>query len=127
MSTILVPLDGSKPGYRALDFAIRSSKGRPATRIHVLYVHPSIDVSGKVQIFVTLERMRELAIEQSRPVLDRAAARLAEAETSHTVEMLEGDQAEVIVRRAQKIGCDAIVMEAEEWAGSPVSWSVRLR
>ena len=69
-----------------------------------------IDVSGKVQIFVTPERMRGLANAQSRPILDRAAARLAEAEMSHTVEMLEGDPAEVIGRRAQELGCDAIVM-----------------
>lgn len=110
MSTILVPIDGSEPGYRALDFAIRSSKGRPESRIHALYVHPSIDVSGKVQIFVTRERMRELANEQSRPILERATARLAEAEMCHTVELLEGDPSEVIGRRAQELGCDAIVM-----------------
>jgi len=110
MSNILVPLDGSDPAYRALEFAIRLSRGRPDAAIHALYVHPAIDVSGKVQIYVTLERMREMAIEQGRPILDRAAARLADAELRHTVEMLEGNGAELIARRAEELDCDAIVM-----------------
>jgi nucleotide-binding universal stress UspA family protein len=110
MSNILVPIDGSDPGYRALEFAIRLSRGRRDAEIHALYVHPVIDVSGKIQIYVTLERMREMAAEQSRPILDRAAARLTEAEMRHTVEMLEGDAAEVIARRAGELDCDAIVM-----------------
>lgn len=110
MSNILVPLDGSDSAYRALEFAIRLSRGRPDAAIHALYVHPAIDVSGKVQIYVTLERMREMAIEQGRPILDRAAARLADAELRHTVEMLEGNGAELIARRAEELDCDAIVM-----------------
>ncbi|HET9474354.1 MAG TPA: universal stress protein [Steroidobacteraceae bacterium] len=110
MTTILVPIDGSEPGFRALDFAVRMLKGRPEGAIHALYVHPAIDVSGKVQIFVTLERMRELVSEQSRPILDRGTELLAGADVDHTVEMLEGDPAEIIARRAQELGCDAIIM-----------------
>jgi nucleotide-binding universal stress UspA family protein len=110
MSNILVPIDGSEPAYHALEFAIRLLRGRPDTAIYALYVHPPIDVSGKVQISVALERMREMAAEQSRLILDRAAARLTEVEMRHTVEMLEGDPAEVIARRAGELDCDAIVM-----------------
>jgi nucleotide-binding universal stress UspA family protein len=110
MATILVPVDGSEAGYRALKFAIRSLNGRPDGAIHALYVHPPVDVSGKVQIFVTLDRMRELANEYSRPILDRATELLAGATFDHTVEMLEGDPAEIIAHRAQELGCDAIIM-----------------
>lgn len=110
MTNVLVPIDGSGPGYRALELAIRSSQGKPGGKVHALYVHPTIDVPGVVPVFVTLERMRELAIEQSRPILDGAAARLTDAAIAHTVEMLEGDPAEVIARRAQELDCDAIVM-----------------
>jgi nucleotide-binding universal stress UspA family protein len=110
MSNILVPIDGSDPSDRALEFAIRLSRGRPDAAIHAIYVHPVIDVSGKIEIYVTLERMREMATEQSRPILDRAAARLTEAEIRHTVEMLEGDTAELIARRAEELECDVIVM-----------------
>jgi nucleotide-binding universal stress UspA family protein len=110
MSNILVPIDGSEPACRALEFAIRLSRARPEAAIHALYVHPPIDVAGKVQAFVTLERMREMATEQSRPILEHAAARLTDAEQRHTVEMLEGDTAEVIARRAEELDCDAIIM-----------------
>jgi nucleotide-binding universal stress UspA family protein len=110
MTTVLVPIDGSEPAHRALDLAIRSSQGKPEARIHALYVHPTIDVPGTVRAFVTLEQMRELATEQSRPTLDGAAARLTAAGIDHTVEMLEGDPAEVIARRARELDCDAIVM-----------------
>jgi nucleotide-binding universal stress UspA family protein len=110
MTTVLVPIDGSEQAYRALDLAIRSSQGKREARIHALYVHPTIDVPGTVRAFVTLEHMRELAAEQSRPIIDAAAARLEVAAIGHTVEMLEGDPAEVIARRARELDCDAIVM-----------------
>jgi nucleotide-binding universal stress UspA family protein len=65
MSNILVPIDGSDPGSRALEFAIRLSRGRSDAAIHALYVHPAIDVSGKIQIYLTLERMRQMAAESA--------------------------------------------------------------
>jgi nucleotide-binding universal stress UspA family protein len=110
MITVLVPIDGSEPGHRALDLAIRSAQGKPEARIHALYVHPTIDVPGTVRAFVTLGEMRALATEQSRPIVDGAAARLTAAGIDHAVEMLEGDPAELIARRAQELHCDAIVM-----------------
>lgn len=110
MSNILVPIDGSDPAYRALECAIRLSRGRTDAAIHALYVHPALDVSGSIQAYLTLDRMREMMNERSRPILDRAAARLTDAEIRHTVEMLEGDAAEVIARRAGELACDSIVM-----------------
>jgi nucleotide-binding universal stress UspA family protein len=65
MPRILVPVDGSDPSHRALAFAIELAKGAAGSEIHALYVHLPIDVAGKVQVFVTADRMRELAAEQS--------------------------------------------------------------
>lgn len=110
MPHILVPIDGSEPASRALEFAIRLSRGHPDAAIHALYVHPAIDVSGKIQIYVTPEHMREMATELGRPILDHAERRLADTGMRHAVEMLEGDAAEVIARRAADLDCDAIVM-----------------
>jgi nucleotide-binding universal stress UspA family protein len=108
--TFLVPIDGSEPAWRALDFAARLARSSPEGMVHALYVHPRIDVSGKVQIFVSETHMREMAMEESRPLIDAAKERLGALEVAHSVDILEGDAAEVIARRAMELGCDAIVM-----------------
>ena len=107
---ILVPIDGSEPAWRALEFAIRMVSGAPDGAVHVLYVHPRIDVAGKVQIFVSEQHMRELAMKESRWLMDAANERLRSAASRHATEILEGDPAEVIARRAQELGCETIVM-----------------
>jgi nucleotide-binding universal stress UspA family protein len=110
IQSFLVPVDGSEPAWRALDFAARLARSAPEGVVHVLYVHPRIDVSGKVQIFVSELHMREMAMKESQPLIDAAKERLGAAEVAHSVEILEGDAADVIARRATERGCDAIVM-----------------
>jgi nucleotide-binding universal stress UspA family protein len=110
MPKLLVPIDGSEASYRALKFAARLAEGAAASHIHALYVHPPIDVSGRVQVYVTGPRMRQLAAEQSQWMLDSIEERLRETPVAHTVEMREGDAAETIAHRAEELGCDAIVM-----------------
>jgi nucleotide-binding universal stress UspA family protein len=110
IQSLLVPIDGSKPAWRALDFAARLARGSLEGVVHALYVHPRIDVSGKVQIFVSETHMREMAMKESQPLIDAAKERLAALEVAHSVDILEGDAADVIVRRAMELDCDAIVM-----------------
>jgi nucleotide-binding universal stress UspA family protein len=110
MPKLLVPIDGTEASHRALSFAVKLAEGIAASEIHALYVHPPIDVSGKVQVYVTEERMRQLATEQSQEILDAIEGRLRGTPLAHTVEMREGDPAEIIARRAEELGCDAIVM-----------------
>jgi nucleotide-binding universal stress UspA family protein len=54
--------------------------------------------------------MRQLAAEQSHWMLGAIEERLRAATVPHTVEMREGEPAETIARRAEELGCDAIVM-----------------
>jgi nucleotide-binding universal stress UspA family protein len=110
MPRILVPVDGSDSSHRALSFAIDRARREPGTEIHALYVHPPIDVGGKIQIYVTPERMRELATEQSERIFDGIRRQLESNPAAHTLEMLEGDPAHTIAQRAQELGCDSIVM-----------------
>jgi nucleotide-binding universal stress UspA family protein len=110
VQSLLVPIDGSEPAWRALDFAARLARGSSGGVVHALYVHPRIDVSGKVQIFVSEAHMRELAMKESQPLIETAKEKLAALEVAHAVEILEGDAADVIARRAMELGCDAIVM-----------------
>jgi nucleotide-binding universal stress UspA family protein len=110
MPKFLVPMDESDASRRALAFAVDLANGAEHSEIHALYVHPPVDVAGKVGIFVTAERMRELAAEQSHWILDGIRDRLGNTSVAHTVELCEGDPAQTIARRAQERGCDAIVM-----------------
>ena len=110
LQSLLVPIDGSEPAWHALEFALRIARGVPGGIVHALYVHPSIDVSGKVQIFVSEAHMRELAMRESQSLLDAAEQRLRAGEIAHSVEILEGSTGEIIARRATERGCDAIVM-----------------
>jgi nucleotide-binding universal stress UspA family protein len=110
MQSLLVPIDGSEPAWHALAFATRIARAAGCGKVHALYVHPRIDVSGKVQIHISEPHMRDLAKRESQSLIDMAEKRLREGAVTHSVEMLEGDAADVIARRATELGCDAIVM-----------------
>jgi nucleotide-binding universal stress UspA family protein len=110
MPDILVPVDGSDASFRALDFAAQLAHAAAGGKVRALYVHPPIDVGGKVHMFISEDQMRELARQESQWILDRAGDRLAAAGLERTVELLEGNPAEVIAKRASELGCDAIVM-----------------
>jgi nucleotide-binding universal stress UspA family protein len=110
MPKLLVPSDGSEASHRALSFAMKLADRDATSEIHTLYVHPRIDVSGKVEMFVSEERMRQMAAEQCRWILEALEKRLRGYPVKHSIEMLEGDPAETIARRADELGCDAIVM-----------------
>jgi nucleotide-binding universal stress UspA family protein len=110
MPRLLVPIDGSEASHRALTFAMKLAEAAAAPEIHALYVHPPIDVSGKIQVYATEKHMRQLAADQSQWILGAIEERLRVAAVPHTVEMREGDPAETIARRAEELGCDAIVM-----------------
>jgi nucleotide-binding universal stress UspA family protein len=110
MATLLVAIDGSEPSLRALKLAVKQAEGTMESRIHALFVHKPIDVAGKVQVFVSEERMRQMAAEQSKWILDAVEEQLRTTTVPHTIEMREGDPAETIARQAEELGCDAIVM-----------------
>jgi nucleotide-binding universal stress UspA family protein len=110
MPKLLVAIDGSEASHRALKFAMKLAEGAAASEIHTLYVHPPIDVSGKVQVYVTEKHMRQMAREQSQWILDAIEERFRAETVAHTVEVLEGDPAETIAHHAEQLGCEAIVM-----------------
>ena len=110
MRKFLVPIDGSESSLRALAFAVeRATEVRGAT-LHVLLVHSPIDVHGKVQIYVSEQKMREMAGEHDQAILHAAEEPLKRSGVAYSMEAAEGHAAEVIARRAQELGCDAIIM-----------------
>ena len=63
MRRILVAIDGSETALRALDFAVQQARYAPAAELHVLNVQPTPSNYTAAEIYVTAERIREVAAE----------------------------------------------------------------
>ena len=110
MRRILVAIDGSETALRALDFAVRQARLAPAAELHVLNTQPTLSNYTAAEIYVTAERIHEVATERARAILSAAAERLRAAGCRFELEQLEGDPAETIARRATELGCESITM-----------------
>jgi nucleotide-binding universal stress UspA family protein len=107
---LLVPTDGSDCAERAIDYAIKLARRTPETPIHLLTVHPPLRVYGEIEAYVGRERMRELAAQQDRAVLELGEAKLRGSGMPFTSEVVEGEPGETIARRASELDCEQIVM-----------------
>ena len=110
MRRILVAIDGSETALRALDFAVQQGRLAPAAELHVLNAQPTLSNYTAAEIYVTAERIHEVAAERARAILEEAAGRLKNVGCSFKLEQTEGDAAETIARRAAKLRCESIIM-----------------
>ncbi len=110
MRRILVAIDGSETALRALDFAVQQASHAPAAELHVLNVQPTLSNYTAAEIYVTAERIHQVAAERAQAILEAAAQRLKTAGGSFKLEQMEGDAAETIARRATELGCESITM-----------------
>ena len=110
MRRILVAIDGSETALRALDFAVQQARCAPTAELHVLNVQPTLSNYTAAEIYVTAERIHQVAAERARAILDAAAERLQAAGSSFKLEQTEGDPAETIANRAMELDCESITM-----------------
>ncbi len=110
MRTILVAIDGSENSLRALDFAVKQAGLAPKAKLHVLTVRPPTNTYTAWEVYVTAERIQEIAMARARDVLDAATARLKDTGCDFEVEQLAGETAETITGRAEELQCESIVM-----------------
>jgi len=110
MRRILVAIDGSETALRALDFAVQQASHAPAAELHVLNVQSTRSNYTAAEIYVTAERIHQVAAERARAILDSAAERLKNSGCSFKLEQTEGDSAETIATRAAELGCESITM-----------------
>lgn len=110
MRRILVAIDGSDAALRALDYAVTQARCEPAAELHVLNVQPTLSNYTMPEIYVTQERIREVAAARARAILEAAAQRLQTQGCRFELEQVEGDPAETIARRASELGCESITM-----------------
>ena len=110
MRKILVAIDGSDTALRALDFAVQQARYEPPASLHLLTVQSTVSASTAWQIYVTAERLQQIAKERASGIFEAATARVKKAGCSFEFEQLAGEPAEAIARRAAELGCESIVM-----------------
>ncbi len=110
MQKLLVPIDSSDNSLRALNYAIGLAKEHHALALHLLNVHPELLVYGEIQVYVTREKMEEMAMAHSRDILQPAIQTAKAAGVRYTSEILVGDPAQTIAKRARELKCKGIVM-----------------
>ena len=108
MERILIPVDGSEPAKRAVQYAAEISKRSCPLEIHLLSVEPAPQdwQTRGVGTKAIEEHLRLLAHEASasaRAILDAEGL----PHTSHT---RLGDPAETIARTADELECNHIIM-----------------
>lgn len=108
-NTILVPVDGSQPSLRAVEFAIRIARDRSGVTLHLLTVQAPI-ISGNVRRFISAETIAEYYRDESRQALQAAKAMLDESGVAYQEHMQVGPIAEMIHRFAKEHECGMIVM-----------------
>jgi nucleotide-binding universal stress UspA family protein len=107
MHKFLVPIDDSDNAGRAFQYALELAKER-AIKLYIVTVHPQPDVYG--EIHVTETQMAELQLKRSQATLAPALEAAKKADVEHTSEILVGNTATMIVKRAEELRCDGIIM-----------------
>jgi nucleotide-binding universal stress UspA family protein len=111
MFKILLATDGSEHGKRTIDQVTKLSAtmSTPA-QVHVLNVQEAPVVYGAAEVYLPYERAEQMVKAAGQKIADDAAQVLRNAGLAPSAEVAVGDVAPTIVRRAQEIGCDLIVM-----------------
>jgi nucleotide-binding universal stress UspA family protein len=110
MYKILVPIDGSDNALRAVQYAVHAAKDRKSASVHLLTVHSEPELHGAITVYFDREKLKETYREQGETLLKRAGAVVEGSGVPWTKEMVFGDVAPAIARRADELGCDVIVM-----------------
>jgi len=129
MRRLLVPFDGSDNALRALRYAISLAKQNGPVEIYVVTAHDEPDIYGEIAMYVSRGTMADLQRQKSESRLVVAEQVLKEAAVPYEKEILIGNIAEVIARRADELGCDGIVMGTRGMTaiGSLVMGSVAMK
>jgi nucleotide-binding universal stress UspA family protein len=113
MKKLLVPIDGSECSLRAVRHLIDKGSGAalPGTvEIHLVNVQPGLP--GDITRFVSKQQIADYHHDESAKELAEASRLLDAAGVRYQAHAEVGPLAETIVKLAERLGCDEIVMGA---------------
>jgi nucleotide-binding universal stress UspA family protein len=109
---VLIPVDGSAPGNRAVEHVIASVAWLKAPpQIHLLNVQWKL-ATGNVKLFISQDTINDYYREQGMAALASARAMLDAAGLPYNYHIAIGTPAEAIVQAAQEQQVDQIVISA---------------
>ena len=108
MKSVLVPIDGSDCSLRALHYLIGARAGDRGPALHLLNVQPAM--TGDVRQFVARSDIDDYRRAQSDEALRPARDLLDGAGLAYESHLDVGHAADCIIRCAEALGCDHIVM-----------------
>lgn len=109
MLKILIPLDGSTYGEKAIAHVLKLHDKEAEIDVHLLNVQIPIE-SGHARMFVEHDELQEYYREEGLAALATARATLESAGVPSSIHIAVGHVAETILRYASEMGFDKIVM-----------------
>ena len=109
MTTLLVPVDGSRCSLRAVDYAVKQAEKAPLT-LHLLNVEPPLDDYGMVAAYLSRRQHAQAMKLRATRIIEQAAARVRKRNVTCRTHAVIGDVARSIVQTARRQKCEAIVM-----------------
>lgn len=111
MLKFLVPVDGSEPSNRAVDFLIkRRGWFKDEVEIHLLNVQHPIPYGERVSSVVGHDRITQFHQEEGMASLTAAMGRLDAARLKYHHHIGVGEEVEIICKYVKEKECDQIVM-----------------
>ena len=106
---ILLPVDGSQPAARAVEYVCALRDARISVEVQLLNVQIPI-VSGNVRRFLSQEMIDAYCRAQGADALDAAKATLQKTGLAFNEHILIGHAGQTIAGQAVRLGCTRIVM-----------------
>lgn len=110
MRRFLVAVDGSDNAMRAVHYAVSLARDESPAHVYLATVESEPMAYGEAAAMVDYPRLARAQRQRSEALLQPAVELLTQAEVAHEAAVLRGDPAQAIVRRAEELGCDVIVM-----------------
>lgn len=110
MHKILVPVDGSDNALRAVHYAVQAAKEHKSASVHLVMVQPEPVVYGEIALYVDRSKVEQMQRDHAQTLLKPAVDIATAAGVRFTQEILIGDVASSVVRRADELECNLIVM-----------------
>lgn len=110
MRRFFVPVDGSENSLRAAHYVVSLVRDESPAEVYLATVQPEPFLYGEIAVYVERDKLDQERRNQGEAVLRPAADLFAKAGVRYHKEILSGDVAETIARRAEELKCDAIVM-----------------